>query len=134
MRKPSIYNIRGYYRLLRLLALRTWSFLYLFLYTLVIGVISLAVYVYKCIKWAVNTHPKFLLAIVCIAFIVEHFRLGVYYSLKAQEQNTRFDSLAALKDSIQMYSSYDSGYAVGLRDGNMMRTDNGFQREESIVP
>ena len=69
-----------------------------------------------------------------MAFVLDHFVLMVHYRTNAEKQNIRFDSLAAMKDSIQMYSAFDSGYAKGLVDGNsMLNTDDGLKQEKSVI-
>ena len=112
-----------------------WALLYLSFYAIIFGIASLCAWLWRHSKRIVNTYPKTLLLIVCIAFVADHFVMMVYYRTNAEKQNIRFDSLAALKDSIQNSSTFDSGYAKGLVDGNqfLKNTNDGFKQEESII-
>jgi hypothetical protein len=68
-----------------------------------------------------------------MAFALDHVLLVVTHRAVQEKQNIRFDSLAAMKDSIQSLSSFDSGYAKGLVDGNQMLLNNGRKQEKSII-
>lgn len=128
-----LLTLNGYKRVLGLLFKHLWYSLYLFVYAVVYGLISLGQWLYKWAKYYINTYPKTILLIVCIAFAVDHLVMMVHYRAKAEKQNIRFDSLAAMKDSIQTYSAYDSGYAKGLVDGNSMLLKDGYKQKESIT-
>lgn len=120
-------------RVLKLLASHLGSFIYLFLFTVVMGMVSVSVWLYRHGKRIVNTYPKTILLIVCMAFALDHVLLVVSHRAVQEKQNIRFDSLAAMKDSIQAISSFDSGYAKGLVDGNQMLLNNGRKQEKSII-
>jgi len=97
------------------------------------GMVSVSVWLYRHGKRLVNTYPKTILLIVCMAFALDHVLLVVSHRAVQEKQNIRFDSLAAMKDSIQAISSFDSGYAKGLVDGNQMLLNNGRKQEKSII-
>ena len=125
--------MRGYVRVLELLVSHLGSCIYLFLFAVVMGMVSVSVWLYRHGKRLVNTYPKTILLIVCMAFALDHVLLVVSHRAVQEKQNIRFDSLAAMKDSIQNLSSYDSGYAKGLVDGNQMLLNNGLKQEKSII-
>lgn len=120
-------------RVLKLLVSHLGSCIYLFFFTVVMGMVSVSVWLYRHGKRMVNTYPKTILLIVCMAFALDHVLLVVSHRAVQEKQNIRFDSLAAMKDSIQNLSSYDSGYAKGLVDGNQMLLNNGRKQEKSII-
>ena len=119
--------------MLELLVSHLGSCIYLFLFAVVMGMVSVSVWLYRHGKRLVNTYPKTILLIVCMAFALDHVLLVVSHRAVQEKQNIRFDSLAAMKDSIQNLSSYDSGYAKGLVDGNQMLLNNGLKQEKSII-
>lgn len=125
--------MRGYVRVLGLLLRHLGSCTYLFFFAVVMGLVSVSVWLYRHGKRLVNTYPKTILLIVCIAFALDHVLLVVSHRAVQEKQNIRFDSLAAMKDSIQAISSFDSGYAKGLVDGNQMLLDNGLKQEKSTI-
>ena len=120
-------------RVLGLLLRHLSSCTYLFFFAVVMGMVSVSVWLYRHGKRLVNTYPKTILLIVCMAFALDHVLLVVSHRAVQEKQNIRFDSLAAMKDSIQNLSSYDSGYAKGLVDGNQMLLNNGLKQEKSII-
>lgn len=120
-------------RVLGLLLRHLGSCTYLFFFAVVMGMVSVSVWLYRHGKRLVNTYPKTILLIVCIVFALDHVLLVVSHRAVQEKQNIRFDSLAAMKDSIQAISSFDSGYAKGLVDGNQMLLDNGLKQEKSTI-
>lgn len=126
-------TLRGYVRVLGLLLRHLGSCTYLFFFAVVMGMVSVSVWLYRHGKRLVNTYPKTILLIVCIVFALDHVLLVVSHRAVQEKQNIRFDSLAAMKDSIQAISSFDSGYAKGLVDGNQMLLDNGLKQEKSTI-
>lgn len=134
MKKLELLTLKGYMRVLKLLASHLGSFIYLFFFTVVMGMVSVSVWLYRHGKRLVNTYPKTILLIVCIVFALDHVLLVVSHRAVQEKQNIRFDSLAAMKDSIQAISSFDSGYAKGLVDGNsMLINTDGRKQEKSII-
>lgn len=133
MKKLELLTLKGYVRVLELLVRHLGSCTYLFLFAVVMGMVSVSVWLYKHAKRLINTYPKTILLIVCMAFALDHVLLVVSHRAVQEKQNIRFDSLAAMKDSIQNLSSFDSGYAKGLVDGNQMLLNNGRKQEKSII-
>lgn len=134
MKKIGLLNLRGYMRVLGLLCRLWYMALYTLVYSIVIGIASVSVWFFKQCKRIVNTYPKTVLLIVCMAFALDHVLLVVSHRAVQEKQNIRFDSLAAMKDSIERVSSFDSGYAKGLVDGNqMLRNTDGLKQEKSII-
>jgi len=128
-----LLDVKGFAKVVKMAFGNLCSFAYLTLYALVMGLVSLSVWLYKHAKRLVNTYPKTILLIVCIAFAFDHVAMMVHYRVKAEKQNIRFDSLAALKDSIQNISAFDSGYARGLVDGNQILQIDGYKQEKGII-
>lgn len=121
-------------RVLGLLLRHLGSCAYLFFFAVVMGMVSVFVWLYRHGKRLVNTYPKTILLIVCMAFVLDHVLLVVSHRAVQEKQNIRFDSLAAMKDSIERISSFDSGYAKGLVDGNqMLRNTDGLKQEKSTI-
>ena len=128
------YTLRGYVRLVRLSAAKMWQALYLLVYSLVLGVVSLVRYLWQTLVWFVAGFPRIFIGIVCVLFVLNFMLMRVSYRMTVEEQNMRFDSLSALTDSIQRYSTYDSGYARGVRDACIQIDNNdGLKEEESII-
>ena len=126
-------TLHGFIMALKLLVKHLGSCFYLFAYLVIVGMVSVAMWLYKHAKRLINTYPKTILLIVCMAFALDHVLLVVSHRAVQEKQNIRFDSLAAMKESIQNLSSYDSGYAKGLVDGNQMLLNNGRKQEKSII-
>lgn len=123
--------------MLRMLFKYSWGFLYLLAYSLVYGLTSASVYLFNMLVRFVSRFPRVFITMVCIGFVFEYLILMVGYKSDTIKQNIRFDSLAVLKDSIESHSTFDSGYAKGLVDGNNLLNqsdfDNGHTEKKSII-
>ena len=127
-------TLHGFVSVLKLFVNHLGSCIYLFAYLVIVGMVSVLMWLCKHAKRLTNTYPKTILLIVCIIFALDHVFLVVSHRANIEKQNIRFDSLAAMKDSIQRISSFDSGYAKGLIDGNsMLLYTDGLEQEKSII-
>lgn len=113
-------GIKAYRRVLRIFLGHLWKTLILMAFLIATGIASLSYHTYQCIVNFTRNYPKTMLFIVCIIFVGQNVFLTTTFSLRIQKQNIRFDSLAREKDSIMMYSTYDSGYSHGMADGQRM--------------
>lgn len=119
------YTLRGYRRLACLTAAKTWQCLYILSYCACVGIVSLVRWAWKRLVSFVAQYPKTFIGIVFVSFILNFMFMKVSYRMDTERQKMRYDSLWAVKDSIERFSSFESGYSKGLHDGNNLLIKDG---------
>ena len=134
--KPSLYTARGYARLMELLAVHLRSAVVLTAYSVALGLASVVTWAYRRVVLFTRCYPKALLFIVAVLFALQYITLTVQYGRMMRAKDESYDSLAVVKDSIALYSSFDSGYARGLSEGQrFLLNDNGdTEKEDTVCP
>lgn len=125
------YTIRGYFRLVRLTAAKTWQCVYLLTYAVSVGFLSFGSWSWKQLVSFTAKYPKASIGIVGLLFFLHIIGMRVAYRMDFERQNMRYDSLLVVKDSIERYSSFDSGYSKGLHDANILRY--GLKEKEDSI-
>lgn len=129
------YTLRGYLRLTKLSVAKLWQAVYLCVYALVYGITSLAKWIWRKTVLFASISPRTFICIVCMALVTQYSIMSIRYSVIADKQNRRYDSLWFVKDSIERNSSFDCGYAKGINDAYILKKDNtnGHQEEEGTI-
>lgn len=127
--------LRGYMMMTGVFLRHLWSSALLFFYLITFGIISLVRYLWRNLVGFTRNNPRLVIVMMLAFLIADHIGMRVRYRIEQERQEIAFDSLADMKDSIQLYSSYDSGYARGLIDANeqLKNNNNGYQQEKDSV-